>query len=90
MLRILCEQLGVFTPKAREGHPCRRQVGYVTAGIRELRAAKVGDTLTHADKPARAPLPGFKEVKPQVFRRAFTRWRRASTRHCATRSRSCI
>src|SRR6266513_1568297 len=64
----LCEQLGVFTPKAREKQSLSAgEVGYVTAGIRELRAAKVGDTLTHADKPARAPLPGFKEIKPQVF-----------------------
>jgi len=39
----------------------------VVAGIKELRAAKVGDTLTRADKPAAGPLPGFKEVKPQVF-----------------------
>src|SRR5437879_6207089 len=64
----LSEQLGVFTPKAREKESLSAgEVGYVTAGIRELRAAKVGDTLTHADKPARAPLPGFKEIKPQVF-----------------------
>jgi GTP-binding protein LepA len=39
----------------------------VTAGVKELREAKVGDTITHADKPAAAPLPGFKEIKPQVF-----------------------
>ena len=64
----LCEQLGVFTPKsvAREALEAG-EVGYVIAGIKELRAAKVGDTITHGDKPARAPLPGFKEVKPQVF-----------------------
>jgi GTP-binding protein LepA len=64
----LCEHLGVFTPKAKEKEELSAgEVGYVTAGIKELRAAKVGDTLTHADKPASAPLPGFKEVKPQVF-----------------------
>src|SRR5207245_4218541 len=40
---------------------------YLTAGIKELRAAKVGDTLTHDDKPAASPLPGLKEIKPQVF-----------------------
>jgi len=64
----LCEQVGVFTPKSvgRERLEAG-EVGYVIAGIKELRAAKVGDTITHADKPARAPLPGFKEVKPQVF-----------------------
>jgi GTP-binding protein LepA len=63
----LCEHLGVFTPKAKERDELSPgEVGYVTAGIKELRAAKVGDTLTHADKPG-APLPGFKEIKPQVF-----------------------
>ena len=64
----LCEQLGIFTPKAREKDSLAAgEVGYVTAGIKELRAAKVGDTLTHDAKPAAAALPGFKEVKPQVF-----------------------
>jgi GTP-binding protein LepA len=64
----LCEQVGVFTPKSRQRDSLAAgEVGYVTAGIKELRAAKVGDTLTHADKPADKPLPGFKEVKPQVF-----------------------
>ena len=42
-------------------------MGFVIAGIKELRAAKVGDTLTRADKPAAEPLQGFREVKPQVF-----------------------
>ena len=64
----LCEQLGVFTPKAQARDVLSAgEVGYVTAGIKELRAAKVGDTITHAAKPANAPLPGFKEIKPQVF-----------------------
>ncbi len=64
----LCEQVGVFTPKSRQKDSLAAgEVGFVTAGIKELRAAKVGDTLTHADKPAGKPLPGFKEVKPQVF-----------------------
>ena len=64
----LCEQIGVFTPKARNRDALSAgEVGFVVAGIKELRAAKVGDTLTHADKPAPGPLPGFKEVKPQVF-----------------------
>jgi GTP-binding protein LepA len=64
----LCEQIGVFTPKA-ENHAqlSAGEVGFVVAGIKELRDAKVGDTLTHAGKPAPEPLPGFKEVKPQVF-----------------------
>jgi GTP-binding protein LepA len=64
----LCEQVGVFTPKAQARDELSAgEVGFVVAGIKELRSAKVGDTLTHADKPTREPLPGFKEVKPQVF-----------------------
>ena len=64
----LCEEVGVFTPKAQARDELSAgEVGFVVAGIKELRAAKVGDTLTHADKPTREPLAGFKEVKPQVF-----------------------
>jgi GTP-binding protein LepA len=64
----LCEQVGVFTPKSQQrGELVAGEVGFVVAGVKELREAKVGDTITHADKPAAAPLPGFKEIKPQVF-----------------------
>ena len=64
----LCDHVGVFTPKAKEKDSLSAgEVGYVTAGVKELRAAKVGDTMTLADKAADKPLPGFKEVKPQVF-----------------------
>lgn len=64
----LCEQVGVFTPKsvARDSLSAG-QVGFVIAGIKELKAARVGDTLTLATRPAPEPLPGFKEIKPQVF-----------------------
>ncbi|WP_305075338.1 translation elongation factor 4 [Propionivibrio sp.] len=64
----LCEQVGVFTPKAVQ-RDCLAagEVGYVIANIKELQAAKVGDTLTLADRPAAEPLPGFKEIKSQVF-----------------------
>ncbi len=66
--QYLCEQVGVFTPKSQQRSELSAgQVGFVIAGIKELAAAKVGDTVTIADKPASAPLPGFKEVKPQVF-----------------------
>ncbi|HEX8012597.1 MAG TPA: translation elongation factor 4 [Casimicrobiaceae bacterium] len=63
-----CEEVGVFTPKslAREALAAG-DVGFVVAGIKELKAARVGDTVTHAARPASVPLPGFKEVKPQVF-----------------------
>jgi GTP-binding protein LepA len=64
----LCDQVGIFTPKAKNRDLlCAGEVGFVTAGIKELRAAKVGDTVTLAAKPAQKPLPGFKEIKPQVF-----------------------
>ena len=64
----LCEQFGVFTPKSRQRSQLSAgEVGFIIAGIKELKAAKVGDTVTLADNPAAAPLPGFKEIKPQVF-----------------------
>ena len=69
------DSLGVFTPanEARESLEAG-EVGYIIAGIRELQAAKVGDTITLI-KPgtgglaftATEPLPGFKEIQPQVF-----------------------
>jgi GTP-binding protein LepA len=62
------EQLGVFTPKSVQREALSAgEVGFIITGIKELKAAKVGDTVTLAQKPAPAALPGFKEVKPQVF-----------------------
>jgi GTP-binding protein LepA len=69
----LVEHVGVFSPKSVDRPELSAgQVGFVIAGIKELKAAKVGDTVTHAPGqqgrvPAAEPLPGFKEVKPQVF-----------------------
>ena len=64
----LCEQVGVFTPKSLQRSALSAgEVGFVIAGIKSLEDAKVGDTVTHTDKPAAEPLAGFKEVKPQVF-----------------------
>ncbi|MGZ8211444.1 MAG: translation elongation factor 4, partial [Burkholderiales bacterium] len=64
----LCEQVGVFTPKSRvKAELSAGEVGFIIAGIKELKAAQVGDTLTGAIEPATEPLPGFKEIKPQVF-----------------------
>jgi len=66
--QYLCEKVGVFTPKS-----CARdslaagEVGFIIAGIKELKGARVGDTVTLAARAAAAPLPGFKEIKPQVF-----------------------
>ncbi len=64
----LCEEVGVFTPKSLSRQQLSAgEVGFVIAGIKELAAAKVGDTVTLAGKQAAEPLAGFKEVKPQVF-----------------------
>ena len=69
----LVEHVGVFSPKSIDRPELSAgQVGFVIAGIKELKAAKVGDTVTHSPGqqgrvPATEPLPGFKEVKPQVF-----------------------
>ncbi len=64
----LCEQVGMFTPKSVTREVLSAgQVGFVIAGIKELKHARVGDTITSATRPAEAPLPGFKEIKPQVF-----------------------
>ncbi len=69
----LVEHVGVFTPKSVDRSELSAgQVGFIIAGIKELKAAKVGDTVTHAPGqqnrvPSSEPLPGFKEVQPQVF-----------------------
>jgi len=64
----VCEQLGVFTPKSA---PCEAlgagMVGFLVTGMKELKAAKVGDTITLVSPSADAPLPGFREIKPSVF-----------------------
>jgi GTP-binding protein LepA len=68
----LVESVGVFTPKSISRDSLSAgQVGFIISGIKELKAAKVGDTVTLAGKPAAAPLPGFKEVQPQVFAGLF-------------------
>jgi GTP-binding protein LepA len=68
----LVEQVGVFTPRSVQLQQLTAgQVGFIIAGIKELTAAKVGDTVTLAQKPAPTPLPGFKEVQPQVFAGLF-------------------
>ena len=64
----LAETVGVFTPKSLPRLQLSAgEVGFVTAGIKDLKHAKVGDTITLAIRPALEALPGFKEIKPQVF-----------------------
>jgi len=63
-----CEQVGVFTPKSvQKSALSAGEVGFVIAGIKELGSAQVGDTITLANRPATQALPGFKQIKPQVF-----------------------
>ena len=68
------EHMGVFTPKSVPRDSLKAgEVGFVICGIKELQAAKVGDTITLDKKlpnnagPATEALPGFKEIQPQVF-----------------------
>ncbi len=66
------ESVGVFTPKSVNRESLNAgEVGFIIAGIKELKSAKVGDTITLVNRPAAAPLPGFKEVQPQVFAGLF-------------------
>ncbi len=68
----LVDNVGMFTPKRLETELLQAgDVGYVIAGIKEIDGAPVGDTLTLADKPASAPLPGFQKVQPRVFAGLF-------------------
>jgi GTP-binding protein LepA len=64
----LVEEVGVYTPKRRrESRLSCGDVGYVIAGIRTVRSARVGDTITDAKFSTSEPLPGFQRIKPQVF-----------------------
>jgi GTP-binding protein LepA len=62
------EQVGVFTPKRT---PVKRllagDVGYLCAGVKDIKGARVGDTVTRSAAPAEDPLSGFQEIKPRVF-----------------------
>ncbi|MGB4782051.1 translation elongation factor 4 [Candidatus Methylomirabilis sp.] len=61
-------QIGVFTPQMRQADLLSAgEVGYIIAGIRDVRHTRVGDTITAEDRPATRALPGFKEVRPMVF-----------------------
>ncbi len=66
------QEVGIFTPKP-EIVPALAvgEVGYVIAGIKDLHATKVGDTMTGADQPAAEARPGFVDVKPMVFASIF-------------------
>jgi len=66
------EELGTYHPKPRPVDELGPgEVGYVYANIKDLIQAKIGDTVTHADRPTTDPCPGFQEVKPMVFAGLF-------------------
>ena len=66
------DRVGIFTPKKTDTAELKSgDVGFVIAGIKDIEAAKVGDTFTSTDNPADEPLPGFKEIQPRVFAGLF-------------------
>ncbi|MGD2052546.1 MAG: translation elongation factor 4, partial [Gammaproteobacteria bacterium] len=68
----LVDDVGVFTPKreSRDGLNTG-QVGFIIAGIKDIDSARVGDTITLAERPAEKPLAGFKQIQPRVFAGMF-------------------
>jgi len=69
---FLIDQVGVFTPKRQPVDSLSAgQVGYIIAGIKDIDAAKVGDTITTLRNPSEEVLPGFQEVQPRVFAGLF-------------------
>jgi GTP-binding protein LepA len=64
----LVSRIGVFSPHDEEVESLGPgEVGLVVAGIREVKDARVGDTVTHTHHPTSEPLPGFRAIKPMVF-----------------------
>ena len=67
------DMVGVFTPRRTVTDQLRAgEVGFIVAGIKDIKGAPVGDTLIAAGAPETAALPGFQEVKPQVYAGIFT------------------
>ena len=64
----LAEEIGYLTPKPAKVEALETgEVGYLIAGIKNLAHARIGETITLANRPAAEALPGFKEAKPMVF-----------------------
>ncbi len=62
------EQVGVFSPKPTPMDELGAgEVGFLTAGIKRVADAKIGDTITEVSRPTATPFPGFTELKPMVF-----------------------
>ena len=61
-------EVGIFSPTLMPIDALEAgEVGYISASIKNVRETKVGDTITDADNPADAPLPGYKQANPMVF-----------------------
>ncbi|MDQ2967014.1 MAG: translation elongation factor 4 [Actinomycetota bacterium] len=70
--RFEAEELGFFSPtRSATGTLEAGEVGYVITGLKDVSRLRVGDTITSERRPAAAPLPGYKEVKPMVFSGLF-------------------
>src|SRR5207245_11665372 len=70
--RFEAEELGFFSPTMRSSDSLAAgEVGYVITGLKDVSKLRVGDTLTSERRPAAAPLPGYKDVKPMVFAGLF-------------------
>jgi GTP-binding protein LepA len=64
----LVDRVGAFRPKIEQLDALGPgEIGFITAQIKDVAQARVGDTITDARRPANAPLPGFREVQPVVF-----------------------
>ena len=62
------KEVGIFSPKMKQADVLEPgMVGYIVTNIRDVSEVKIGDTMTHANGPAKDPVPGFKEVRPMVF-----------------------
>jgi GTP-binding protein LepA len=70
--RFEAEELGFFSPTMRPVETLEAgEVGYLITGLKDVSRLRVGDTLTSETRPAAAPLPGYKDVKPMVFAGLF-------------------
>jgi GTP-binding protein LepA len=70
--RFDAQELGFFSPAQRSVRSLSAgDVGYVITGLKDVSELRVGDTITSERRPAAAPLPGFKDVKPMVFAGLF-------------------
>ena len=84
------QQVGVFAPDMRPVDELEAgQVGFLTAAIKRVADAKMGETITDAGRPTATPCPGYRDAKPMVFAGLYPIEDTETTKGCATRSRSC-